>query len=162
MGYNRFQFSCVIVEYDLFKPTTFIQNSIYTNFRIIWTQFYIYFSRQEHQIDILYVSFNAWDSQVLSYIPFPLFFTVPLNRNHSKAIFGCFLFSKEKVVTHYKTLINEKINNFQKVHNEVVLYTVFSKTEACGAPADQGLHKLLIYCHNLKSKLWCSLSNQRN
>ena len=37
------------------------------NFRINLTQFYINISRQEHQIDVLYVSINAWDSQVLSY-----------------------------------------------------------------------------------------------
>ena len=43
-------------------------------FSYILTQFYINFSRQEHQIDVLYVSFNAWDSQVSSYTPsiFPL------------------------------------------------------------------------------------------
>ena len=35
---------------DPFKPTNFIQNSIYTNFRINLTQFYINFSGQEHQI----------------------------------------------------------------------------------------------------------------
>ena len=34
--------------------------------------------RQEKQIDVLYVSFNAWDSQVLSYTPFHFSFTVPL------------------------------------------------------------------------------------
>ena len=50
MGYNRFQIGCVFAEYDLFKPTTFIQNCIYMNFRIISTQFYIDFSRQEHHI----------------------------------------------------------------------------------------------------------------
>ena len=38
----------------------------YMNFRIK-TQFYINFSRQELQIDVLYVSFNAWDSQVSSF-----------------------------------------------------------------------------------------------
>ena len=38
---------------------TFIQNCINMNFRIILTQFYINFSRQDHQIDVLHVSFNA-------------------------------------------------------------------------------------------------------
>ena len=28
-NYNRFQIACVFAEYNLFKPTTFIQNSIY-------------------------------------------------------------------------------------------------------------------------------------
>ena len=34
------------------------------------TQFYINFSRQEHQIDVSYVSFKTWDSQVSAYTPF--------------------------------------------------------------------------------------------
>ena len=60
VGYSRFQIGCVFIEYDMFKPTTFIQNSIYMNFRMNLTlQFYVDFSRQEHKIDVLYVSFNA-------------------------------------------------------------------------------------------------------
>jgi len=66
---------------DLFKPTTSIQHFIYIDFRIILTQSNINFSRQEHQIDsFLYVSFNASDSQVLSYTPFHFSLTVPLIR----------------------------------------------------------------------------------
>ena len=42
------------------------------------TQFYINFLRQEHQIEVFYVSFNVWDSQVSSYTPFHFSFTVPL------------------------------------------------------------------------------------
>ena len=34
MGYSRFKIGCVFIEYDMFKPTTFIQNSIYMNFRM--------------------------------------------------------------------------------------------------------------------------------
>ena len=40
------------------------------------TVFFINFSRQEHQMDFLYVSFYAWDSQVSSYTPFHFSFTV--------------------------------------------------------------------------------------
>ena len=47
MGYNRFQIDCVFTECDLFKPNTFIQNFIYIDFRIIVTQFYSNFSKQE-------------------------------------------------------------------------------------------------------------------
>ena len=47
-------------------------------FGIILTQFYINFSRQEHQIDVLYVSLKFWDSQVSAYTPFHFSFTVPL------------------------------------------------------------------------------------
>ena len=43
------------------------------------TQFYINFSRQEHQIDVLYVSFKTWDSQVSAYILIHFFVTVPLS-----------------------------------------------------------------------------------
>jgi len=46
------------------------------NFRINLTQFYVDFLRQEHQKDVLYVSFNAWDFQVSSYTPFHFSFTV--------------------------------------------------------------------------------------
>ena len=48
-------------------------------FGIILTQFYINFSRQEHQIDGLYVSFKTWDSQVSAYTPFHFSSTVPLS-----------------------------------------------------------------------------------
>ena len=73
---------CVFVEYDLFNTTNLIQNLIYIHFGIILTQFYINFSRQEHQIDVLYVPFNAWDYQVSSYTPFHFFFTVTVNSKH--------------------------------------------------------------------------------
>ena len=67
--------------FSILKPTTYIQNCIYMNFRINLTQFYINFSRQEHQIDVLYVSFNAWDSQVSSYTLFHFPYTLysPIN-----------------------------------------------------------------------------------
>ena len=52
--YRRFQNGCISVEYNLFNTKNFIQNCIYMNF-----QFYFNFSRQEHQIVVLYVSFNA-------------------------------------------------------------------------------------------------------
>ena len=43
----------------LILQLSFIQNYIYMNFRTNLTQCYINFSRQEHQIDVLFVSFNA-------------------------------------------------------------------------------------------------------
>ena len=66
---SQAQIGCVFAEYDLFKPTTHRKLYVY-EFGIILTLFYINFPRQEHQIDDLIVSFNAWDSQVLSYTPF--------------------------------------------------------------------------------------------
>ena len=80
LGYPCFQIGCVFVKYYLFNTTTFMQNCIYMNFRKNLTQFYINFSRQEHQIDVLYVSFNAWDSQVSFFTPFHFSFTFPLKR----------------------------------------------------------------------------------
>jgi len=59
VGYNRFQIGLVFVEYDLFNTTTLIKNCIFMNFRIILTQFYVNIPRQEHQMDVLIVSFNA-------------------------------------------------------------------------------------------------------
>ena len=37
--YNRFQIGCVFAKYGLFNTITFIQNSIYINFRINLTQY---------------------------------------------------------------------------------------------------------------------------
>ena len=78
MGYSSFQIGYVIFEYGLFNTTTFIQNLIYIRFGIILTEFYINFSTQEHQLDVLYVLFKTWDSQVSAYTPFHFSFTVPL------------------------------------------------------------------------------------
>ena len=55
---------------------------LYIPFGIVLTQFYINFSRQEHQIDVLYISFKTWDSQVSVYTPFHFSFTVPLKQLH--------------------------------------------------------------------------------
>ena len=68
--WNIVVFRMVTYLLNMFNTKTFLQNCIYMNFRINLTQFYINFSRQEHQIDVLYVPFNAWDSQVSSYTPF--------------------------------------------------------------------------------------------
>ena len=75
VGYIRL----VLYLWNLICLITFIQICIYMNFRINLTQFYINFSRQKHQIDILYVSFNAWDPQFPSYTLFHFSFTVPLS-----------------------------------------------------------------------------------
>ena len=46
--YSNFHNGCVFVEYGLF-------NLIYIRFGVILTQFHINFSRQKHQIDVLFV-----------------------------------------------------------------------------------------------------------
>ena len=56
------------------STTTFIRNLTYIRFGIILTEFYINFIRQEHQIDVLNVSFKTWDSQVSAYTWYPLSF----------------------------------------------------------------------------------------
>ena len=56
---SKTEIGCIIVEYDLFNTTTYIQNCVFINFRITLTQLYINFTRQEHQIDVSYVSVNA-------------------------------------------------------------------------------------------------------
>ena len=55
VGYRRFQIGFVFAEYDLFKPTTFIQNCVYMNLTYNYDTVYIHFPRQEHQI----LSFNS-------------------------------------------------------------------------------------------------------
>ena len=64
--------------WSVINTTTLIRNLTYIRFGIILTEFYINFSRQEHQIDVLYVSFKTRDSQVSAYTPFHFSFTVPL------------------------------------------------------------------------------------
>ena len=59
MGYSSFQIGGVIVEYCPLSITTFIRNLTFIRFGIILTEFYINFSRPEHQIDVLYVSFKT-------------------------------------------------------------------------------------------------------
>ena len=58
-------------------------------FGIILTQFYINFSRQEHQLELLYVSINSWDSQVSSNT-FHFSFTVSLR-----------WFNEREIVNHF-------------------------------------------------------------
>ena len=59
LGYRRFQIGYVFAEYNLFKPTIFIHNFIYIDFRVNLTQFYFNFSRQEHQTELLWASINS-------------------------------------------------------------------------------------------------------
>ena len=60
MGYRQFKIGCVFAKYDLFKPLIFYKIlQTYMNFRKNLTQFYINFSRQEHQIELLWVSINS-------------------------------------------------------------------------------------------------------
>ena len=37
-GISSFSYGCLFAEFDLFKPTTFIQNCIYINFRMNLTK----------------------------------------------------------------------------------------------------------------------------
>ena len=50
---SKTEIGCIIVEYDLFNATTFIQNLTFVCFGIISTQFYVNFLRQKHIINVL-------------------------------------------------------------------------------------------------------------
>ena len=52
---NRSERYRTAIEYGLFNTTNFIRSLIYIRFGIILTQFYINFSRQEHQIDVFLI-----------------------------------------------------------------------------------------------------------
>ena len=59
-------FRFVVYLLNMINTPNLIQNLTDLHFGIILTRFYINFLRQKHQIDVLYVSFNVWDSQVSS------------------------------------------------------------------------------------------------
>ena len=75
LGYRCFQIGCVFVEYDLLNTTTLYLT--YIRFGIILTQFYINFSRQEHQIELLclnqllrFSGFSLYPLSFFLYSPF--------------------------------------------------------------------------------------------
>ena len=79
VGYTRFQIGCVFVEYDLFKPTTFIQNCIY-EFSDNFDTCYISISRDRNIRKMSYMYRSS--PEILRYHPIPPFhfsFTVPSN-----------------------------------------------------------------------------------
>ena len=99
-GQNSLQWQCSILVtlYRLRHVTTIILHchwvevlvtwygripyiKIYIRFGISLSQFYINFSGQEHQIDVLYVLFNVWDSQVSSLYPLSFFLYSPFKYN---------------------------------------------------------------------------------
>ena len=127
--YRRFQIGCVFVENDLFNTTTFIQNCLYMNFRINLTQFYINFSRQDHQIEVLKVSFNAWDSQVSFHTTFHFSLPVPLSWVPSAVNFQKFwmVYNYLQLQKRFRSplwiqIFPEKIGN----PNFYILYTLYS------------------------------------
>ena len=73
-------FRLVVYLLNLINTLNLIQNLTDIHFGIILTQFYINFLRQKHQIELLYVSINPWDSQVSAYAPFHFSFTVTLKK----------------------------------------------------------------------------------
>ena len=73
-------FRLVVYLLNMINTPNLIQNLTDIHFGIILTQFYINFLRQKHQIELLYVSINPWDSQVSAYAPFHFSFTVTLKK----------------------------------------------------------------------------------
>ena len=76
MGYHRFQIGCLFSEFDLSKPTTFIQNCIYINFCINLTKLYINFSRYSDMIfrgrdrELKWLAFSIHPLSFFLYSPF--------------------------------------------------------------------------------------------
>ena len=77
--YTKIHKYTILYKSSRYKQIIFHKYEINLNFGIVLTQFYINLSRQKHQIDILYVSFNVWDPQFPSYTLFHFSFTVPLS-----------------------------------------------------------------------------------
>ena len=73
-------FRFVVYLLNMINTPNLIQNLTDLHFGIILTRFYINFLRQKHQIELLYVSINPWDSQVSAYAPFHFSFTVTLKK----------------------------------------------------------------------------------
>ena len=73
-------FRFVVYLLNMINTPNLIQNLTDIHFGIILTRFYINFLRQKHQIELLYVSINPWDSQVSAYAPFHFSFTVTLKK----------------------------------------------------------------------------------
>ena len=71
-------------EYDLFKPTISIQNSIFLNFRVNLIQFFVNFSRQEHDD----ITFMGCDQELrwlaFSIYPLSIFLYSPLRLKLAK------------------------------------------------------------------------------
>ena len=90
----------------------------FVNFRI--NLFYINFSRQEHQIDVLYVSLNSWDSQVSSYTPFHFSFTVTLS-----SIFSLKILQEWGVSSFFRNRFELFVNDGKKNQNRKIRFENF-------------------------------------
>ena len=70
--FSNFQIRCVFAENDLFKTFIPILHLIYISFGITLTQFYINFSWQEHQKEL--IDCDQFDPKVFMFQPIPLSF----------------------------------------------------------------------------------------
>ena len=89
------------------------------NFRLNLAQFYINFSRQEHQIDVLYVSLNAWDSQVSLY-PLSFFLYSPFKEGGGVVTFSLICL---------ELFVNNEQTNFTKIKFKTRQMKMFWKTK---------------------------------
>ena len=80
-GISLFSYWFRICEYDLFDTTNRIQNLIYTFWYRILYQFLV-----TGTSDLLYVSINSWDSQVLAYTPLSFFLYSPFKDTFSSLL----------------------------------------------------------------------------
>ena len=109
MRYRLFQICCVIAEYDLIKTKIFIQHFIYMNFRTNLTQFYINFSRQEHQIESTLNYGSRSTSKMLWFQPIPLLFFLysPFNKGVLQKILFIYKKSLHELLLIYKEGLHE-------------------------------------------------------
>ena len=103
------------------------------------TKFYINFSRQKQYIDVLYVSFNAWGSQVSSYNPFQFSCTVPLKGIlfSQPQSFNCLLIDPE--LTNGKEISNYVMSNIYHQNHPRWGWFIY-------CPAQFTLSSVYIYC----------------
>ena len=80
-----------ICKYYLFDTTNLIQNLIYTFWYRILYQFLV-----TGTSDLLYVSINSWDSQVLAYTPLSFFLYIPF-----KDTFSSLLLEQSSILREY-------------------------------------------------------------
>ena len=76
MGYHRFQIGCLLAEFDLFKPTTFIQNCIFdkvvNQFLEIGTSDITFMGRDQ---ELKWLAFSPYPLSFFLYSPFKFSFT---------------------------------------------------------------------------------------
>ena len=123
----------------------------YTDFRINLTQFYINFSRQEHQIELSWFSINSKDTKVSGYIPLHFSFTLPLIKALKNYVFYLSI-----VWPSYTTFVTKFTSLFFKIIEYWILdkyFPIFHSLKIFS------IFQFYIYKSELKTlELWISRS----